>query len=87
MEEDTPKRKYLKKDYLAGKLDYYIGGVVVFFNSTGNEYFSALYKEHFRHTFFSLKFCKTISAPSKDDVNKKKRDFSISPKNKGNPGW
>lgn len=69
--EVEPARKGTKREYLAGKLPFYLGGVVLFFNDNKKDYFATLYKEHFRHTFFSLKFCKGLKAASQADLQAK----------------
>ena len=69
--ELEPARKGTKREYLAGKLPFYLGGVVLFFTDNKKDYFGTLYKEHFRHTFFSLKFCKGLKAASQADLQAK----------------
>lgn len=47
---------------------YYYNGVVKYYRSNEKDYFSNLYKDHFKHTYISLQFCKNLKPPSKKDL-------------------
>ena len=49
--------------------------MLLFFHDHRKDYFATLYKEHFRHTFFSLKFCKTLPPVSDSDVLSKQKHY------------
>lgn len=61
-------KKGSKKDYLQAKLAYYVGGLILFFHDSKKDYFGTLYKEHFRHTFVSLKFCRGLTGFSDAEI-------------------
>lgn len=69
----------LKSDYAIVKQNllndphgYYLSGVQMFFKSSDKNYFVNLYRDHFKHTFTSLQFCKNLKHPSKRDLVMKK---------------
>jgi len=72
---DEAVRRGTKKDYSQGRLQYYVGAVLLFFKDPKNDYFGTLYKEHFRHTFFSLKYCKTLPTLVSADLASKQRFY------------
>ena len=47
---------------------YYYNGVNKYYKSNEKEYFANLYKDHFKHTYISLQFCKNLKPPSKKDL-------------------
>lgn len=70
-------KKMSKKDFMQAKLSYYVGGVVIFFHDPKKDYFATLYKEHFRHTFASLKFCKSLMPCTSSELALKQRHYPV----------
>ena len=53
----------MNKDYL-----YYYNGVIKYFKTQDTNYFANLYRDHFKHTFVSLQFCRNLKPPKKSDL-------------------
>jgi hypothetical protein len=81
-EQSLIPKKLNKRDYLQAKLPYYTGGVIVFFHESKKDYFATLYKEHFRHTFASLKFCKGLVPATSAELAAKHRQYPIKPQHR-----
>lgn len=81
-EHNLMPKKLHKKDYLQANLPYYVGGVLVFFHEPKKDYFATLYKEHFRHTFASLKFCKGLVPATSAELSTKIRHYQSKVPNK-----
>jgi hypothetical protein len=75
-------KKLHRRDYLQAKLPYYTGGVLVFFHEAKKDYFATLYKEHFRHTFASLKFCKGLVPATTAELAPKQKHYAQKSSNK-----
>ena len=58
----------VKQNLLTSAYGYYLTGVHMFYKSSDRNYFANLYKDHFKHTFTSLQFCKNLKSPSKRDL-------------------
>jgi hypothetical protein len=65
------------------KLGYYFTGVGKYFKSKDESYFANLYRDHFRHTFISLQFCKNLKPPTKRDLVMRKVNLVRREKDKG----
>lgn len=76
-EQKNISKKMNKKDFMQAKLPYYVGGVIIFFHDPKKDYFATLYKEHFRHTFASLKFCKSLMPCSSSELALKQRHYPV----------
>lgn len=67
MNKDTDNKvvsnQAVNKDY-----GYYFNGVIKYFKSTDDSYFANLFRDHFRHTYVSLQFCKNLKPPTKKDL-------------------
>ena len=64
----NPKPVKPQKVRMAVDYGFYYGGVFKYFNSKDDEYFANLYRDHFRHTYVSLQFCRNLKPPGKKDL-------------------
>ena len=63
----SSNNRMMKKDH-----GYYYNGVLKYFKTSDTTYFANLYRDHFRHTFISLQFCRNLKPPQKKDLTSRK---------------
>lgn len=52
---------------------YYVYDITKAFQKGGSAYFKNIYKEHFKHTFMSLRFIRTLRPPPKREIITRKK--------------
>ena len=75
---DRPSTTMNNKD-----LGYYLQGVAKYFKTKEEGYFANLFREHWKHTFISLQFCKNLKPPAKRDLIIRKTNLTRKDKDKG----
>lgn len=64
-------------------LGYYLCGVAKFFKTKEEGYFANLFREHWKHTFISLQFCKNLKPPPKRELIIRKTNLTRKDRDKG----
>lgn len=73
-----PRRNFTKINSMKNvkrKLEYYIQDLLKYYKMKKKNYFNNIFKDHFKHSFISMQFCKNMKPPKKSVIAMKKAKF------------
>lgn len=60
---------------VSSTLDYYVKEMKKYYGKKKKNYFGDIFRDHFKHTFISMQFCKNMRPPKKSDILSRKVKF------------